>query len=148
MSNLTKSAMPLMSSLSLLPSLVGHHLTQLPDSIPELSISDLSLGLHFWCIGYPLILWFNIPPSGTTSNNSSWRHDLKDTHKHELEMNSIERKEYEKSEIVPKCYSILIVDVARFTPIIRTLQTRLHRHSRTLKLWALIPNWSCLEPTP
>ncbi|KAG5591284.1 hypothetical protein H5410_041798 [Solanum commersonii] len=47
----------------LLPILVGHHLTQYPDSIPELSISDLSLGLHFWCIGYPLILWFNIPPS-------------------------------------------------------------------------------------
>lgn len=32
---------------------VGHHLTQHAYSILELNISDLSLGLHFWCIGTP-----------------------------------------------------------------------------------------------
>ncbi|KAH0657844.1 hypothetical protein KY285_026330 [Solanum tuberosum] len=37
---------------------------------------------------------------------------------------------------------------ARFTPITRTLQTRLHRLHRTLELCALIPSLSRLEPTP
>ncbi|WMV37874.1 hypothetical protein MTR67_031259 [Solanum verrucosum] len=41
-----------------------------------------------------------------------------------------------------------VIDVARFTPITRTLQTRLHRLPRTLELCALIPSLSRHEPTP
>ncbi|RAN68784.1 hypothetical protein B5P42_31385, partial [Bacillus sp. SRB_331] len=41
-----------------------------------------------------------------------------------------------------------IIDVARFTPITRTLQTQLHRLPRTLELCALIPSLSRPEPTP
>ncbi|KAG5586423.1 hypothetical protein H5410_046857 [Solanum commersonii] len=56
---------------SLLTSLVGHHSTQHSDNIPELNICELSLWLHFWCIGDPLILGINISPGRTTLNNSS-----------------------------------------------------------------------------
>ncbi|KAG5616833.1 hypothetical protein H5410_016657 [Solanum commersonii] len=49
---------------------------------------------------------------------------------------------------LPKCCSLPTIDVARFTPITRTLQTRLHRLPRTLEQCALIPSLSCPEPTP
>ncbi|KAG5629252.1 hypothetical protein H5410_000969 [Solanum commersonii] len=42
-------------------------------------------------------------------------------------------------------FSLLIIDVAHFTPITKTLQTRLHKLSRTLELCALIPSLSCPE---
>lgn len=53
----------ILTNHSLLTSLISHSLTQYPNSIPELNISDLSLGLHFWCIRNPLILGINIYPN-------------------------------------------------------------------------------------
>ncbi|KAG5614459.1 hypothetical protein H5410_014283 [Solanum commersonii] len=51
--------------------------------------------------------------------------------------------------ILRKCEKVLREkDVARFTQITRTLQTRLHRPPRTLKLCDLIPSLSRPEPTP
>ncbi|WMV08127.1 hypothetical protein MTR67_001512 [Solanum verrucosum] len=87
----------------MLPSLVGNHVTQHPDNIPELIINDFSLGLHFCCIGDPLIMRINIPPSRTTSNNSLWRHDLKDMRKHKLEKNFYRIELYHKKRWSDEC---------------------------------------------
>lgn len=59
------------------------NLAQHQYGLTELDIGHLSLGFHFWCIRYPLFLWFNIFSNRMTSNNSSWRDDLKDTRNHE-----------------------------------------------------------------
>lgn len=42
-----------------------------------------------------------------------------------LKINSIARNECERCEIVPKCCNLLIIDVADFTSIARTLHTRI-----------------------
>ena len=72
--------------------------------------------------------------------------------KHELERDCIDmsfmtRKENERSEIFIKCHSLLIIDVARLTPITKTVQTQLHKHPRTLEICALIPSLSLPDPT-
>lgn len=78
---LEASATPYHFSL-FLPNIICHNLAQHLDSFIELNIDDLCLGLRFWCIRYSLFL--DIPPSKTTFENSSYMHDLKDTHKHKL----------------------------------------------------------------
>ena len=101
------------SYLSLLCSVVGHHLTRHFKQNSKLNFTDLFLGFDFRYIWYPSIMRFNIPPRGPTSNNSHLRNDLKHTCKHELEekfieMNSIKRKEYERSDIFPKVSASLV----------------------------------------
>ena len=49
---------------------------------------------------------------------------------------------------IPKCCSLLIIDVVWFTPMSRTLQKLLHRLHRTLKLCSMIPSFSDAESTP
>lgn len=69
---------------------VGHHLNQQQDNILELNITDLSLGLYFWCIGYPLIQKIIIFPSRKTSDSFLLRHDQKYTDMQELEIKYLE----------------------------------------------------------
>lgn len=104
---------------------------------------DISSRLHFWCIRYPLILRINI---------LSFQHHLeqifveawfekyvqerirKKLYKVELYGTKKERRKW----IFSKCRRLWIIDVVLFTLIKRTLNKRLHRHTRMLKLCALI----------
>ena len=47
-----------------------------------------------------------------------------------------------------ECCNLLIIDVARFTRITKNLLTRIYTWPRIIEIYALIPIFSLLDPTP
>lgn len=127
-------------SISSLSNLISNSLTQHPDEFLEINIGDLSLWLHLKCIRYHLFP--DVPPSirpltalcwGMISNiciSTNW--------KNFLDINSITWNEYEIGDTILKCCRLLIIDVAHFIPITRSLPTWLPKLHRILELCDLI----------
>ena len=111
----------------MLPNFIGHNLTHHLNSFMELSISNFPLRFLIMCIKY--LYFLKISSDYLTSECSLWRHD--DLKYVQVRIRGI------FLEGIPKCCSLLIIDVARFTPMTKNLQTLIYIIPRTLELCVL-----------